>query len=158
MRLRFRKLRCSAEADVLLKPNTGGGWIVDQTDLEAAIKAELARVHDEVGRDPEAFKYAKNAFENVRVPEAALALDATYQTFLRTLRTPVVLIWKWDTRFTLEPTDDPSRVILSCMFANDSPRQLSPTGKDQIHIEYSCSTPARNSPSGTAWSRRFRSI
>ena len=89
-----------------------------------------------MARDPEAFKAAKNAFENVRVPEAALVSDATYQAFLRMLRTPVVPAWKWDVRLAVEPTDgDPGRVTLSGVFANDSPRQLSPAGKDHPNIE-----------------------
>jgi hypothetical protein len=136
MRQRFRKVPCSAEAEVIVRQQSGGEWIVDVTSLDAAIDAELARARDVVLHDPEAFKAAKNAFENVRVPEAALASDSAYQAFLRTLQTPVVPHWRWDVRVVLEPSDaDPSILILSSLFANDSPRQLSPAGKENPHVE-----------------------
>lgn len=133
--VRFKKVCCSTEAYIKLKKTTDEGLRIDTSELEQALEVEIQRAVAIAASDLDAARADTDLYAQIRVPDAALSSQTTFDQFLASLRTPIRPSWAWEIRATARPSLDAGYSILSLIFANSSSTQLSDTGKNNPHIE-----------------------
>jgi hypothetical protein len=122
--IRFRKIPCRAQGWLALRRNTAGEWIVDISNLQAAVDQETTRAQQVAMNDPERIRTAGAPEDKILVPETALASEVDFVQFLQTLSTDVVPRWCWEVRPEVrlsEGTDNPAECVLLSEFINASP-------------------------------------
>ncbi|MCI0562080.1 MAG: hypothetical protein MN733_26630, partial [Nitrososphaera sp.] len=126
--IRFRKIPCEAAGQATLHRNAVGEWVVDTSNLQAALNEQIARAQQIALNDPERIRTTGAPDARVRVPETALASEMDYNTFLQSLQTDVVPEWRLEVSSEVRPTDtaDPTKQIVSIEFVNTSPQQNNP--------------------------------
>jgi len=127
MFIRFRKIPCRAAGIVRLRLQAGV-WIAEVGEFQADLDREMLRAQQIAMDDPERIRTAGAADEKLRVPETALASDADFSTFRRSLRNDVFPQWRWEVRgeLRLAETDDPVERIVAVEFVNVSPMTENP--------------------------------
>lgn len=93
--VRFRKVECSVEGRVVLRRSGTDEWRSDVRELQQALDSETDRVRRQALSDPERLFTKSSSFENVKVPARKLDNEASYKSFLKTLRSPVEPDWRW---------------------------------------------------------------
>lgn len=119
--IRFRRVQCQARGRVVLRFNTSGLWEADVSDLQAALNREVVRAQQVTTQDPERIRTDGSPQSQVRVPETGLASEASYNAFLRSLRTDVVPEWNWKVNVEVWPDEAPETRVLLLEFVNVSP-------------------------------------
>lgn len=133
--IRFRKIECCARGRIALS-QTNEGWRADTTHLEQSIHDEVERARAVSRNDLDAVKHSGDPHAPIHVPDAALVSAQAYDQFLRTLTNAVNNDWNWQIRVETKPdVNDRLCIDLSVIFANETPRQLSPRGKDNLLID-----------------------
>ncbi len=131
----FRKIECQARETITLS-RANEGWQVNVSNLEQSIRNEIDRARNLSQNDPGAVKHSGDPYDPIRVSDAALASAQTYSQFLATLTHPVHNDWRWQIRVESRPdVNDTQCIDLSVIFANETPRQLSPRAKENPLIE-----------------------
>jgi hypothetical protein len=81
---RFRKLHCSAAAEIGLDRTADGLWRANPLDLEQALESEVRRILTIIAADPEAARAEDDLYTQVRVPDSALRSSSAYDQFVAT--------------------------------------------------------------------------
>ncbi len=120
--IRFRKIPCQADGRIVLRRDQEGRWLVDSSNLQAALDQEVRRAQQVVLNDSERVRTAGNPEDKIRVPETALASEAAYRGFLQTLHSEVRPEWRWEVRGEVWVTGaaDPAGGVLAVEFVNTS--------------------------------------
>ena len=122
--IRFRKVFCQTAGRIVLHRDQEGRWVVNSSDLQAALDQEVTRAQQIAINDAERVRTAGNPDEKIRVPETVLVSEATYQRFLQSLHVDVRPEWRWEVRGEVWATgvSDPAERVLAVEFVNTSPR------------------------------------
>src|SRR5205814_1458485 len=96
--LRFRKITCAAEGDILVSRSAQGVWNCDISRLATSVTTEINRALDIVKNDPERIRALLDPYVQIRVSERAMASPLAYEAFKKTLPTVVTPVWKWEMR------------------------------------------------------------
>jgi len=91
--LRFRRIDATANARLVLRPESSPNWVIDAAALQAAVDSELHRCLALIADDAEHYRAKKDIDEATRVPESALQNPAAFEEFLRSLRVEVRPTW-----------------------------------------------------------------
>ena len=117
---RFRKIVCAATGDVSVCRDNDR-WQIDTSALQSAINAEVVRAQEAIAEDSERFRTAASVEDKVRVPLDCLDDDASYETFLSSLRTEMNIEWRWGIHVVPRLADPGHDWIIGMQFANRSP-------------------------------------
>ena len=117
---RFRKIVCAVKGDVSVRRDNDR-WQIDASSLKSAIKAEVARAQQAAAEDSERFRTAGSVEDKVRVPVDRLNDDASYETFLLSLRTEMNVDWRWQIHVVPRLANTEHDWIIGLQFANRSP-------------------------------------
>lgn len=94
MFIRFKKLSCRAEGLVTLTLDSSARWSTDPSHLQHSVDAEMARAASVALSDSQRVRTTQSPDEQIRVRDSALASEATFTAFLRTLQAEVPVEWK----------------------------------------------------------------
>jgi hypothetical protein len=127
--IRFRKIPCAAAGRITLRL-TGGEWVADVTELQAALDEETARARQIAVADPEAIRGGDDPASQITIPETALASESDFEAFLATLTTLITPEWRWEANVVQRPSDggNPSERVLQFSLMNCSPTQSAVAG------------------------------
>ena len=117
---RFRKIVCAVKGDVSVRRDNDR-WQIDASSLQSAINAEVARAQQAAAEDSERFRTAGSVEDKVRVPADRLNDDASYETFLLSLRTEMNVGWHWQIHVVPRLANTERDWIIGMQFANRSP-------------------------------------
>ena len=117
--IRFKKITCMATAVVQLR--MGETWPCDVSQLQQAVRREIARAQQTVRDDPEHLRVNGSRADRVRVPDAALASDQSFADFVRTLTIDVVPQWDFSVAASLRDASVGESVsVVAFEFTNTS--------------------------------------
>jgi hypothetical protein len=121
--IRFKKIPCSTTGILRLRRDAGDLWTPDYRELQASLDLEMARAALLAQADPERIRTASVEEDQVRVPETALASEATYQAFCATLTAERPPRWRWELRCELRQVETATSTapMLTAEFVNLSP-------------------------------------
>jgi hypothetical protein len=119
---KYRKVRCSAEGSVAIRPNvsTGQGWSVDTAGIQGAAERELARVRGVILADPDHLRTGPDPEAKVRIPREALESSAAYAEFKARLSTDILPQWRWALAAQLRPADQQGELVFQFEATNAS--------------------------------------
>lgn len=124
--LKFRKVRCSAEGEIVLMRNSSGAWTADPTSLRTALDSEMQRAAAVAMADPERIKTNGGPSTKVQVPTAALQNITAYGVFLAGLTVEVMPSWAWTVDLTVTCESPGSLLLFTCELVNSSTDDGSP--------------------------------
>ncbi|MBE9182035.1 hypothetical protein IQ268_26050 [Oculatella sp. LEGE 06141] len=126
--IRYRKILCSAAGEVILRRDAAGDWSRDISNLQAALDQETARAQQVALGDSDRVRTAGAPDDKIRVREDALASEADYEAFLRSLQTDVVPVWQWEIASEVRPNDELGSTdqVVAIEFVNASPQADNP--------------------------------
>ena len=134
--VRFRKYPCQAIGRVALRVGDEGDGEVDDADLQAAIDAALAEAATVAAADPERLRTGGAVAEQVRVPDAALADEAAFSGFLRSLTNEIQPQWRLETSTNVRRLTPTAREFdVAIEWLNASPRLLTARNRESLNTE-----------------------
>mgnify|MGYP001175521454 CR=1 FL=1 len=116
---KWRKIQCSASAEVRCRRLANGLWQTDTEALDRSTSEELARARGVVLHDPEHLRTADDR-SKMSVPLSALASDQDFSRFKSTFRLPAVPLWRWNIRVEVRYFDGDGEPSLELEFTNSS--------------------------------------
>lgn len=126
--IRYRKIPCKADGEVILRRDASGGWSRDVSNLQAALDQETTRAQQVALSDPERVRTGGAPEDKIKVREDALASEADYEAFLQSLQTDVVPAWQWELASEVRPNDELGSTdqVVAIEFVNASPQAENP--------------------------------
>lgn len=124
--IRFRKISCNAAGRLILRRDGQSTWTADTVHLQAALDGETERAETIALNDPEHVRTSGDPGDQIRVPDSALASEATYRQFQQSLQNELPSKWKWsiDSEVLHTGALPPQELLLAVEFVNSSPMDL----------------------------------
>src|SRR5262249_53570576 len=97
--IRFKRITCTARGLVQLRYRES--WACDASELQAAMRGEIANAQRVVRDDPEHLRVNGSPADRVRVADDALISEQAFGDFTRTLTTDVVPQWAFSVAVSL---------------------------------------------------------
>lgn len=120
--VRYRKVRCAAEGRVHIRLQ-GDQYLVDRSDLDEVLAAEMSRASDVARQDADCLRVHGDQQQRVRIAETELASPEAYERFCRNQPTTVAPTWGWETLAIARASGD-RNYLFSLEMVNVSPMAI----------------------------------
>ncbi|MFQ5750386.1 MAG: helicase-related protein [bacterium] len=121
MFIRFCKISCEANGQIILSRSSDNTLAVDTSNLQNSINQEIERAQNLAQDDTNHLRTNISSHEKIQVPQTALESEQDYRNFLLSLQNDIIQQWGLEVRAEIQREEDGGGLKIFTEFINTSP-------------------------------------